>query len=93
MRYINYRRSVIKDVRKLDKEAKCVFLSEIENLTHHSNMEKLLKGILKGYYSRAFSCEGNSYHIIYSYDNSTSLVTIEMVGSRENIYKMFKQRI
>lgn len=93
MRCINYRRSVLKDIKKLDKEAKCLFLSEIENLTHHSNMGKPLKGILKGYYSRAFSCEGNSYRIIYSYDNSKSLVTVEMVGSRENIYKIFKQRI
>ncbi len=93
MRTTNYRRSVLKDIKKLDKKAKELFLREIADLTQDLSIDKPLKGSLKGYYSRAFISDGISYRIIYSYDDVKSIISVEMVGSRENIYKIFKQRI
>lgn len=93
MRETNYRRSVLKDIKKLDKNAKELFLSEIEDLNQDLSIGKSLKGSLKGYYSRAFISGGISYRIIYSYDDIKSIISVEMVGSRENIYKIFKKRI
>lgn len=90
---LEYRRSALKDIGKLDQSIKNELLQEIEKIKKQPGSGSLLKGSLKGYYSYSFSFTGVSYRIVYSYDIEKSLIIIEMIGSRENIYEVFKRRL
>jgi mRNA-degrading endonuclease RelE of RelBE toxin-antitoxin system len=90
---LEYRRSVLKDIRRLDQSIKYELLQEIEKVRKQPDSGKPLKGDMKGYYSYSFSFTGVSYRIVYSYDIEKSLIIIEMIGSRENIYEVFKRRL
>ncbi len=66
-------------------------VSQIKTCAENPNEGKPLKGDLSRYLSYAFSFKGVGYRIIYTVNQKTNTVTIEMVGSRENIYNYFKR--
>ncbi len=90
---IEYRRSALKDIGKLEQSIKKELIQEIEKFKEQPDLGSLLKGDLKGYYSYSCRFAGASYHIVYSYDFDKPLIIIEMIGSRENIYETFRRRI
>ncbi len=90
---IEYRRSTLKDIEKLDQLIKKVLIQEIEKIKEQPDSGSPLKGDLKKYYSYSCRFAGLSYRIVYSYDIDKSLIIIEMIGSRENIYEAFRRRI
>jgi len=77
---IEYRRSALKDIGKLKQSIKKELIQEVEKIKEQPDLGTPLKGDLKGYFS-------------YSYYIDKSLIIIEMIGSRENIYEIFKRRI
>ncbi len=90
---IEYRRSVLKDIGKLKQSIKKELIQEVEKIKEQPDLGTPLKGDLKGYFSYSCRFAGVSYRILYSYDIDKSLIIIEMIGSRENIYEIFKRRI
>ena len=90
---IEYRRSALKDFGKLEKSLKKELIQEIEKIKEQPSSGSPLKGDLKGYYSYSCRIAGVSFRIIYSYHIDKSLIIVEMIGSRENIYETFKRRI
>jgi len=90
---IEYRRSALKDIRKLEQSIKKELIQEIDKIKNQPDSGSPLKGDLEGYYSYSCRFAGVSYRIVYSYDCNKSLIIIEMIGSRENIYETFKRRI
>ena len=89
---VEYRRSALKDIGKLEQSIKKLNLV-VEKIKEQPDLGSPLTGDLKGYYSYSCRFAGVSYRIVYSYDIDNSLVIIEMIGSRENIYETFKRRI
>jgi len=90
---IEYRRSALKDIGKLEQSIKKELIQEVEKIKEQPDLGSPLKGDLKGYFSYSCRFAGVSYRIVYSYDIDKSLIIIEMIGSRENIYETFKRRI
>ena len=90
---VEYRRSALKDIGKLEQSIKKELILEVEKIKEQPDLGSPLKGDLKGYFSYSCRFAGVSYRIVYSYDIDNSLVIIEMIGSRENIYETFKRRI
>ncbi len=90
---IEYRRSALKDLGKLEQSIKKELIQEIEKIKEQPDSGNPLKGDLKGYYSYSCRFAGVNYRMVYSYDIDKSLIIIEMIGSRENIYETFKRRI
>ena len=87
-----YRRSALKDIGKLEQSIKKELILEVEKIKEQPDLGSPLKVDLRIF---SYSCRlaGVSYRIVYSYDIENSLVIIEMIGSRENIYETFKRRI
>jgi len=90
---VEYRRSALKDIGKLEQSIKKELILEVEKIKEQPDLGSPLKGDLKGYFSYSCRFAGVSYRIVYFYDIDNSLVIIEMIGSRENIYETFKRRI
>jgi len=90
---IEYRRSALKDIGKLEQSIKKELIQEIEKIKEQPSSGSPLKGDLNGYYSYSCRFAGVSYRIVYSYDIGRSSIVIEMIGSRENIYETFRRRI
>ncbi len=93
MSSIEYRRSALKDIGNLEQSIRKELFQEIEKIRELPDFWSPLKGELKGYFSYSCRLSGVSYRIVYSYDRGKSLMIIDMIGSRENIYKTFKRRL
>ncbi len=93
MNSIEYRRSALKDIGKLDQSIRKELIMEIEKIREQPDSGNPLKGDLKGYFSYPCRLSEVRYRIVYSYDFGKSLIITEMIGSRENIYKTFKRRL
>ena len=90
---IEYRRSALKEIKKLDRAYRKEIVSHIENCAKRPYEAGFLKGDLSGYLSYNFNIKGTGYRIIYSVNEATKAITIEMVGPRDNIYKKLKKRL
>lgn len=88
---LQYRRSALKDIKRLDKPVQKEMLSQINTCCERCHAGKSLKGDLKNYFSHAFTFKGVNYRIIYTIDQEANTITIEMAGSRENIYDHLKR--
>ncbi len=88
-----FRRSAIKEIKKLDKPIRKEMLKQINACGEKPNTGKSLKGDLSSYYSYPFSYKGVDYRIIYTLNQSEETITIEMAGSRENIYTYMKRML
>jgi len=94
MHEIEYRRSALKEIKKLDKPIRKELIFQVESLALNPSVGKeVLKGDLSGYLSFDFAFKGVEYRLIYTIDGANRKIIIEMVGSRENIYKKLKQRV
>ncbi len=93
MHDIKYRRSALKEIKKLDKQIRKELVFQIESCAEKPNEGKSLKGDLRGYLSYDFTFKGVSYRIIYTNDEEGQAVTIEMAGTRGNIYKDLKRKL
>ncbi|MGI6307337.1 MAG: type II toxin-antitoxin system RelE family toxin [Dethiobacteria bacterium] len=91
--HIEYRRSALKEIKKLDKLIRKEMVSRIKTCAENPKEGKSLKGDLSSYLSYDFIFKGVSYRIIYTIDKKSKTITIEMVGSRENIYKYLKRML
>jgi len=90
---IEYRRSALKEIKKLDKQIRQEIILQIEICAENPLKGKHLKGVLSGYLSYDFTYKSASYRIIYTINRSARVMTIEMAGTRENIYNAFKRKL
>lgn len=90
---IEYRRSAVKELKKLDKPIRKEMVSQIKRCAEQPQAGKSLKGELSSYLSSDYTFKGVSYRIIYTIDKKTKIITVEMVGSRENIYNHLKRML
>lgn len=88
---VQFRRSAIKEIKKLDKPVRKEMLKQINTCGEEPHTGKSLKGDLSSYYSHAFSYKGVDYRIIYTLNHTEKIITIELAGSRENIYAYLKR--
>jgi len=93
MHDIKYRRSALKEIKKLDKQIRKEMILQIESCAENPFEGKSLKGDLSSYLSYDFTYKGVSYRIIYTINQLTKAITVEMAGTRENIYNNFKRKL
>lgn len=89
---IEYRRSALKEIKKLDKPNRKELVAQIVSCARKPFAGKSLKGDLSGYLSHDFYFKGVSYRVIYTVEEQTKAITIEMAGTRENIYNYLKRK-
>jgi len=65
---IEYRRSALKEIKKLDKPIRKELIFQVENLALNPSVGKVLKGDLGGYLSFDFAFKGVEYRLIYTID-------------------------
>ena len=82
-----------RDLKKFESDIRHFVVDTIHKLAVNPTKGKPLKGALKKY--RSFRCRfsGTEYRIIYRVDMGGDLITIVLIGTRENIYKELKKRI
>jgi len=90
---ISFRRSALKEIRKLDKPIRQKILAKIEECAESPYLSEELTGDLRGYYSAHCIIQKTQYRIIYQIFEESITISIVMVGTRENIYRTLKSRI
>lgn len=90
---ISFRRSALKDIKKLDKPIRQKILAKIQECAENPYRFEQLTGDLRGYYSVHCFIQRIQYRIIYQIFKETITISIVMVGTRENIYNTFKNKI
>ncbi len=93
MHEISFRRSALKDMRKLVKPVCQKILAKIEECAESPYAFEQLTGDLHGYYSAHCTIQQVQYRIIYQIFEDKITLNIVMVGTRENIYDTLKKRI
>ncbi|MCR6546999.1 type II toxin-antitoxin system RelE family toxin [Dehalobacterium formicoaceticum] len=90
---ISFRRSALKEIKKLDKPIRQKDLAKIEECAENPFLFKRLTGDLRSYYSAHCTIQRTQYRIIYEIFEETIMINILMVGTRENLYEALKKRI
>lgn len=90
---ISFRRSALKEIKKLDKPIQQKVLAKIEECAETPYLFEHLTGDLRGYYSAHCTIQRTQYRIIYEIFEETIMINIVMVGTRENLYEALKKRI
>ena len=89
-----YHPKVKKDLKKIDISVqKEIRNKHISKILGNPFVYECLSGDLLGIYSYHFKATKTSYRICYIIDENTEIVTILMVGKRENFYSLLKQRL
>ena len=82
MHDIEFRRSALKEIKKLDNPIRREMVFQIESCAEKPFKGKSLKGDLTGYLSYNFTFKGVNYRIIYTINELAKAITIEMAGTR-----------
>jgi len=90
---ISFRRSALKEIKKLDRPIRQKILAKIEECAENPYLSEELVGDLHGYYSAHCTIQKVQYRILYQILEGKITINIVMVGTRENIYESFKKRI
>jgi len=77
MHDIEYRRSALKEIKRLDKQIRKEMVCQIESCAKKPYQGKSLKGDLSGYLSYDFTFKGVGYRIIYTINKITKAITID----------------
>ena len=81
---VEYKASVAKDLRKLDRPNALRLLSRIEKLLlHQGSQGKPLTGEFAG----LFSLRAGDYRIIYTFDVERNTIHLLAIGHRREIYR------
>lgn len=87
---ISFRRSALKEIKKLDKPIRQKIFAKIEECAENPYLSEQLVGDLHGYYSAHCTIQRTQYRIIYQIFKETITINIIMVGTRENICDTLK---
>jgi mRNA interferase RelE/StbE len=90
---ITFRRSALKELKKLDRPIRQKILAKIEECAENPFLFQQLTGDLHGYYSTHLIIQQVQYRIIYQIFKEEITINVVMVGTRENIYNSLKKRI
>ena len=95
MYYIKFGTPAKKDLKRLSRAAQ----NEIEKI-HLPRLQidarkqgDRLKGEFRAYWKCAFTVGGIAYRIAYEIKEEELLVSVIMIGTRENFYKELKRRL
>jgi len=87
MYHIEYRRSALKEIKRLDKPARKEMVSHIERCAEDPYRKgKPLHGGLSGYFTYDFTYQKVSYRFIYIIHQQHQTMVVALAGTRENIY-------
>jgi len=94
MHGIEYRRSALKEIKRLDRPARKEMVFHIERCAENPYRKgKPLHGDLSGYFTYDFTYKKVSYRFIYSIDQQSKVMVVALAGTRENIYDMLKRKL
>ena len=94
-----YKIFVVKEVEKRCKKQGKAFKVEISKILLKLQVNPFLpqaeqlSGQLNFIYSYHFNFSGTSYRLCYTVNKQEKLITIILVGPRENFYKILKQKL
>ena len=81
---IEYKSSVFKDLKKIDKKACKKLLDKIElDLSRSPGKDKSLAGIFKGLYSYRVG----SYRVIYAIASKQKIILVLKIANRKDVYR------
>lgn len=88
-------RQVEKQRKKLGKDFEQKFSKIIDVLRSnpYSPPVERLSGELRFIYSYHFNFSGAAYRLCFTVDEEKKIITVIMVGPRENFYKILKQKL
>jgi mRNA interferase RelE/StbE len=83
---VEFTRQAEEDILRLDKSIAQLIVSKIDRLSQ--NMENIIPTPLKGNLKGKYKLRAGDWRIIYSFDNSTHIITIYTVRHRREVYKI-----
>ena len=90
---IRITKAVERDIKKLDLQVKQALKEHLLALSKNPNLGRLLSGRFGYLWSYHFSFNKVEYRIIYEIIKDEIVISILLVGTRENIYKQLMRRL
>lgn len=91
---LRYHPKVKKDVKHIEPQLFNKIRNEyLPDIKDNPNTGKALRGYLHGILSYHFKFQKVQYRIAYMYSKKDEIVTILMIGKRENFYTVLSRRV